>query len=149
MDADRKRLWISGQFIEVSEEVYAVYMQGDRKMRYFENDLKTERTVLDKEGRVIKVIPSREDSLDRLAEDQAAQFADRHESVEEAVLRRLSIQELYQALEQLSQSEKALIKAIFFDGKTEREYAEELGVYHNAVHTRKMRVLKKLKKVLE
>lgn len=50
MDADRKRLWISGQFIEVSEEVYAVYMQGDRKMRYFENDLKTERTVLDKEG---------------------------------------------------------------------------------------------------
>lgn len=60
MDADRKRLWISGQFIEVSEEVYAVYMQGDRKMRYFENDLKTERTVLDKEGRVVKVIPSRE-----------------------------------------------------------------------------------------
>ena len=94
-------------------------MQGDRKMRYFETDLKTERTVLDKEGRVVKVIPSREDSLDRLAEDQAAQFADRHESVEEAVLRRLSIQELYQALEQLSQSEKALIKAIFFDGKTE------------------------------
>ncbi|MEQ2366748.1 sigma-70 family RNA polymerase sigma factor [Coprococcus sp. CLA-AA-H190] len=119
MDADRKRLWISGQFIEVSEEVYAVYMQGDRKMRYFENDLKTERTVLDKEGRVVKVIPSREDSRDRLAEDQAAQFADRYESVEEAVLRRLSIQELYQALEQLSQSEKALIKAIFFDGKTE------------------------------
>lgn len=74
MDADRKRLWISGQFIEVSEEVYAVYMQGDRKMRYFENDLKTERTVLDKEGRVVKVIPSREDSLDRLAEDQAAQI---------------------------------------------------------------------------
>lgn len=50
MDAGKKRIWIRGQFIEVTDEVYAAYMQGDRKMRYFENDLKSERTVLDKNG---------------------------------------------------------------------------------------------------
>ena len=33
------------------------YMQGDRKMRYFENDLKTERFVLGKEGQVVQIIP--------------------------------------------------------------------------------------------
>ena len=45
MDADKKRIWIRGQFVEVTDEVYRAYMQGDRKMRYFENDLKTERFV--------------------------------------------------------------------------------------------------------
>ena len=43
MDADKKRLWVSGQFIEVTDEVYDAYMKGDRKMRYFESNLKTER----------------------------------------------------------------------------------------------------------
>ena len=52
MDADKKRIWIRGQFVEVTDEVYRAYMQGDRKMRYFENDLKTERFVLGKEGQV-------------------------------------------------------------------------------------------------
>ena len=47
MDADKKRIWIRGQYVEVTDEVYRAYMQGDRKMRYFENDLKTERFVLD------------------------------------------------------------------------------------------------------
>ena len=48
MDADKKRIWIRGQYVEVTDEVYRAYMQGDRKMRYFENDLKTERFVLGK-----------------------------------------------------------------------------------------------------
>ena len=58
MDADKKRIWIRGQFVEVTDEVYRAYMQGDRKMRYFENDLKTERFVLGKEGQVVQIIPS-------------------------------------------------------------------------------------------
>lgn len=81
MDADKKRLWVSGQFIEVTDEVYDAYMKGDRKMRYFESDLKTERFLMDENGQIRQVIPSREDSLDRLMDDNAEQFADRHESV--------------------------------------------------------------------
>ena len=78
MDADKKRIWIRGQFVEVTDEVYRAYMQGDRKMRYFENDLKTERFVLGKEGQVVQIIPSREDSLDRLVDENARQFSDEH-----------------------------------------------------------------------
>lgn len=66
MDADKKRIWVSGQTIEVTDEVYDAYMKGDRKMRYFENDLKTERIFLDEDGQIKQIIPSREDSLDRL-----------------------------------------------------------------------------------
>lgn len=49
----------------------------------------------------------------------------------------------------LAPEEQALIRALFFEEKTERQYAEELGVYRNAVHVRKTRILKKLKKLLE
>ncbi len=149
MDADRKQIWVNGQLIEVTDAVYDAYMRGDRKIRYFEYDLKTERFLFDEIGQVRQIIPSREDSLDRLMDDNAEQFADKRESVEDMVLRKLSIESLHHALGQLSASEYALIKAIFFDGKTEREYAEELGVYRNAVHKRKIRILKKLKKLLD
>ena len=40
--------------------MYRAYMQGDRKMRYFEDDLKDERFVLGKGGQVVQVIPSGE-----------------------------------------------------------------------------------------
>lgn len=109
MDADKKRLWVSGQFIEVTDEVYDAYMKGDRKMRYFESDLKTERFLMDENGQIRQVIPSREDSLDRLMDDNAEQFADRHESVEDMVLRRISIERLYKALDRLTEKERKLI----------------------------------------
>ena len=32
MDADKKKIWIRGQFIEVTDEVYTAYMKGDRKI---------------------------------------------------------------------------------------------------------------------
>ena len=55
MDAGKKKIWIRGQVIEVTDEVYTAYMKGDRKIRYFENDLKTERTVKDKEGNIKQI----------------------------------------------------------------------------------------------
>lgn len=149
MDADKKRIWIHGQLIEVTDEVYTAYMQGDRKMRYFENDLKTERFVLGEDGQTMQTIPSREDSLDRLMDENAQQFPDHSMSIEDVVFHKMSVDKLHTALLQLTKEEQALIYALFFDEKTEREYAEQLGVYRNAVHVRKMRILKKLKKLLE
>lgn len=149
MDADKKRLWVSGQFIEVTDEVYDAYMKGDRKMRYFESDLKTERFLLDKDGQVKRIIPSREDSLDRLMDDQAEQFADQQESVEDTVFRRASVERLYAALASLTEKERSLINALFFDEMTEREVACALGISQPAVHKQKNKILKKLKVFLE
>ena len=128
MDADKKRIWIRGQFVEVTDEVYRAYMQGDRKMRYFENDLKTERFVLGKEGQVVQIIPSREDSLDRLEDENAQQFSDEQESVESVVLHKLEVDRLHTALSLLAPEERALIQALFFDERKESELAMELGI---------------------
>ncbi len=58
MDAAKKRLWVSGQFVEVTDEVYNAYMRGDRKMRYFEGDLKTERVLMDETDRSGRFFPA-------------------------------------------------------------------------------------------
>ena len=149
MSADKKQIWIGGRPIEVTDEVYSAYMKGDRKMRYFENDLKTERFILNENGQVKQIIPSREDSLDRLIDDNARQFLDKQESVEDVVIGQIMVDKLHLAISQLSEKEQDLIYALFFDGKTEREYAAQLAIYHNAVHKKKMRIFEKLKKLLE
>ena len=118
-------------------------------MRYFENDLKCERPVYGSNGEIKRVIPSREDSLDRLMEENARQFAANAESVEDVVFRKLAVDKLHTALLQLTKEERDLIYALFYEEKTEREYAGQLGLYRNAVHVRKIKVLKKLKKLLE
>lgn len=149
MDADKKRVWVSGQYIEVTDAVYDAYMKGDRKIRYFENDLKMERVLMDTDGHIRQIIPSREDSLDRLMDDNAEQFTDHHESVEDMVLRKISAEKLYQALEELSEKERELIVELFFEEKTERELAAVLGISQPAVHKQKNKILKKLKTFLE
>ena len=145
MSADKKQIWIGGRPIEVTDEVYSAYMKGDRKMRYFENDLKTERFILNENGQVKQIIPSREDSLDRPIDDNARQFLDK----QDVVIGQIMVDKLHLAISQLSEKEQDLIYALFFDGKTEREYAAQLAIYHNAVHKKKMRIFEKLKKLLE
>lgn len=148
MEADKKRIWICGRYVEVTDEVYAAYMQSDRKMRYFENDLKTERFVLDKDGQVVQVIPSREDSLDRLMDENAQQFPGDEESVENTVLYKLEMDRLHTAIAALTPEEQALIHALFFEEKTEQAVAEKLNISQQAIHKRKNKILKKLKNFL-
>lgn len=133
---------------EASEEIIAVLKETERKMQYQEHDLKAERTVVNQESQTILVIPSREDSYERLME-QNVQFERITESAEEQALRNIQIHQLHKALSLLSGDERLLIEWIFFEERAEREIAAEIGVYHNAVHKRKKRILYKLKKILE
>ena len=149
MNAGKYTVWINGQPVEVSEAVYMVYTHGENKMRYFEHDLKVERVIRNSDGTIKKIVPSREDSLDRLISDNAEQFQDNAEDVETAVLLRISNEELYRALCLLSETEMELIDALFFRGQTERKLAAHLGVSQPAIHKQKHRILQKLKFLLE
>ena len=149
MDADKKKIWIRGQFIEVTDEVYTAYMKGDRKIRYFENDLKTGRTVKDKDGNIKQILPSREDSLDRLMDDNGEQFSDTSVHVEDEACFAIMCDALHQALSQLDAQERQLIQALYFEQKTERQWAAEIGVPRMTMHDQKVRILEKLKKLLE
>lgn len=133
---------------EADEEVISLLRTTERKMQYQEYDLKTEQTVISQKDQTITTIPSREDSLERLA-DQEVQFAGETESVEETVLRKLQYAQLHKALSLLLDDERELIDRLFFQGQTEREAAADMGIYRNAVHKRKNHILEKLKNFLE
>ena len=133
---------------EAGEEVIAVLKTTERKMQYQEYDLKTEQIIISQTDQSITTIPSREDSLERLTE-QEVQFAGEAESVEETVLRRLQYVQLHKALSLLPGDERELIERLFFQNQTVREVAVDMGIYPNAVHKRKKRILKKLKNFFE
>ena len=144
-----KQLWINGAYVYVTDEIYTVYLKGQRKMNYFEKDLKSERVIKDENGEIKKIIPSREDSLDRLLSDTQRQFSDDSESVESIIQNNDEIDKLHNALKQLSDDEWAIIKILFYDEMSERDTAKVLGISQVAVNKRKHRILKKLKKIIK
>ncbi len=132
---------------EASEEVIEVLRETERKMQYQEYDLKAEQTIIDEDAQEIRVIPSREDSYERLIELDI-QFLDDDENVEDQVFQKIQSEMIHKALSFLSDEEEKLIRLLFFEERTEREVAELMGIYHNAVHKRKKRILRKLKNIL-
>lgn len=80
MSNERKQryLYIDGRAVPVSEQVYRVYQHYERKEEYFSYDLKVEKF----QKETASFLPSREDSYDRLLE-QDRQFAASAQPVEE------------------------------------------------------------------
>ena len=98
MDADKKRIWIRGQFVEVTDEVYRAYMQGDRKMRYFENDLKPSGSFSERRAKWCRSSPAAKILWTGWWRENAQQFSDEQESVESVVLHKLEVNRLHTAL---------------------------------------------------
>ncbi len=141
----KKYIIKNGTAVEVSDEVYEILRKSDRRIKYVERDLKETRYIINKEKATVKEIPAREDSLDRLTAlgfDFADQTTDFRESVIDKIM-------LDQALEKLSDEERYLITQLFYFGRTERDLADELGVYRNSIHLQKKKILAKLKKIIE
>lgn len=91
--AEREKYYIglNGQIFEVSKELYETYYKGQRKEKYFTHDLKQEHTKVDKETGEMIVIPSREDSYERLLEAEK-QFAEETEKVEDVAVRAVMLE---------------------------------------------------------
>lgn len=133
---------------EASEEVIAVLRTTERKMQYQEYDLKVERTVVDQENRTVEQIPSREDSYERMLE-QNMQFAEDSASAEEQALQNIQTQQLHKALLLLSDDERDLIERLFFQEQTEREIAAVYRISQKAVNKRRQKVLARLREQLK
>ena len=101
--AEREKYYIglNGQTFEVGKELYEAYYKGQRKEKYFAHDLKQEHTKVDKETGEMIVIPSREDSYERLLEAEK-QFAEEAENVEDVAVRAVMLEKLNEALRTLT-----------------------------------------------
>lgn len=142
--AEKYYIGLNGQTFEVSRELYEAYYKGQRKEKYFTHDLKQEHIKVDKETGERMVIPSREDSYERLLEAEK-QFA---EDVEDAAVRAVMLEKLNEALHTLTDEEAAIIHALFYHEISEAELAKKLGIARTTLQSRKYKIFEKLKKLL-
>ena len=133
---------------EASEEVIAVLKTTERKMQYQEYDLKAEQAIVDQDGQTVTFIPSREDSYERLLE-QDVYFVETTDSMEETAIRNIQSQQLHNALSLLTDDERDLIEQLFFEERTERDLAVEYGLSQRGINKRKQRILKHLRELLK
>lgn len=134
--------------VELTPEVLDVLDKSDRKMEYAEVDLKTERFVQDLEQGSAVFFPSREDSYDRLLEEER-QFALDELSPEAVAIHMDELCHLRLCLALLSDCERRIIHALFFEGLSERELAKRTQTHYMTIHCRKVKILNKLKKLLK
>ncbi len=138
-------VFVNGKAVSVSEEVYTYIRRSEWNSNYAEIKRKRERIIINPNVQTVKIIPSKEDSLDRLMET-GIDFSDDSEPIDESVARKIMVE---QALAMLTADERFIISEIYFAGKTERELAKELGTSQVNVHKTKHKILCKLHEILK
>lgn len=138
-------LYIEGKRVKVNEKVYREYHRSKREERYFTKDLKRERMSVDQENKTVRIIPSREDSYERLL-DLDKQFAMPGEMMEDKVVREILLEK---ALESLTSGEQELIWELFYLEKTERQVSEALHMAKTTLHRQRDQILDKLRRLLD
>lgn len=126
-------LWINGKKVYVNEEVFRAYMQD-----VWRNEKREKKRV------------ENEYSYEFMCENGFdGQASSNQKSVEDFVMDKLMIENLLVALDSLDEIEYALINALFFQGKTERELSRETGVPRKTIAYRKFKALNELRNILE
>lgn len=124
--------------VSVTEEVYHTYCRTrwnikDNNQSFFDHEIQMSGMIGSQDG----------------AYENFREFVDTINTPENIALERMKKEALYQAISALSAEDQALVQGLFFEGQSELDYAMELGVSQPAVHKRKVRILKCLKKLLE
>ena len=133
---------VEGVDVEVTEEIFLVYSQMDRRERYLSEDTAA--------GRML--------SLEQMAKDEILPYyvgAEVIPDVEDTYLEREESERVQNLLRQLPEaiaaidvSERRLVDALYIKGISAREYGRIIGVSDMAIRKRRNRILKKLEKIL-
>ena len=122
---------IDGKNVPVTEEIYRAFKRPvwkERKRRKIRSEKERSLEAFMADG---FDIPSEQTLVDELVEDK------------------LLLDMLFNALLELTDDERDLINALFYEEKSERQLSKDTGVPHPTIHSRKVSVLQKLKRLLE
>lgn len=108
-----------------------------------EHDLKRETVVVDMEKERVIFYPSREDSFERLSENNVQFEGGR--SAEDKALERILIEKLWQEISKLPKAEKKILLLAALGGKSQKEIAEKLGMNQSSVSRKLKTIREKLK----
>ena len=122
---------LNGQKITVSRKVYLAYYRP-----------------VWRESKRRAVRAERECSLETL-ESYGGGITDTAADVSDLVADRLQKDNLYAVLADFTDAERDLLIALYFQGKSEREYAAETGIPQKTISNRKKRLLERLRRKLK
>lgn len=128
-------LFVMGKRISVTKEIYKAYYQCRDREKYL--DKLAEKNNISIEGCNEKGI-----SVEYIISTAV-------ESMEDEIIMHDMITRLLRCLLQLNESERQLIISLFYCGKSEHQLAAETGIPRMTVHDRKIKILGKLKKLME
>ena len=135
--------------IEKRPDILRVLRASDRKMRYMEQQLQTNRFMEDQEKQIAKFLPSRETSLEKLADEKHQQFSTSSPDPEEQLLRSEMIQQLHWAIGRLKKDHLLVLYYRYWKDLSQAEVAELLSLTQQGVCYREQRALHLLKTFLE
>lgn len=127
-------LYVKGQKVEVSEEIYRAYVQPERKQRMREYRAKDSISVTSIEG-----LSEKGFEIEDETQDFVAALIENEEYSEE-------LSKLHAAIEQLSERDRRVVQLYYFEGKTQQEIAAILGIAKSTMSELLPRILLRLKK---
>lgn len=119
--------------VTVTKEVYQEYRRGEWRI------CKNEDKHRANEISFSALIGGEDTEFERFRE-----FADTEQSPEIIIMKKALRSELHQAIDSLDESDRSLIRAIFYEGKSEQEIAERSGITQQTISKRKSKILNKL-----
>lgn len=137
--AERKeyRIKVQGVLVEVTREVYLAYYSVERHTR----------TLDEKDVRNGKVLYSALDTEETLGEEMIPDFGAAR--VEDVAIGNVLCEKLRQCLALLPEQERELIQALYFEGLTEREYAQRIGISQKGINKRRHKIMDKLRAMMK
>lgn len=140
--------------VEINPEVLLLLKKSDRRMEYFERDLKRGRYVRDKKGKAVRDkngqlidLPEREVSMEKLIGESWEFFSDDLTPEENVInTENADIFELHRCMTLLTEEECDLITALYFHKMTIRGYADSKGMSKSRVDRLHQKILVLLRK---
>jgi len=128
-------LYVNGQKVKVSEQIYKVYWREREHEKYLEQvDRKNHLlffSSLDHDGHFVDNIVDENIDVEKIVETQ------------------MMIEALRNAISKLNVEEKDIIERLYFHDETLSSVARDKGVTYQTMQWRKDRILRKFKEILE
>ncbi len=128
---------IHNTLVPVTSDVYKAYHSTKR----------SEKTLNEKDERNGLVSYNALDTADILGEEIV--YDAEALSVENIAVNNVLCDKLRRCLDMLPEKERELIKALYFEELSERQFAEQTGNHYMTIHNRKVRILRKLKIMMD
>jgi DNA-directed RNA polymerase specialized sigma24 family protein len=135
MEPKKYTLIVNKKRIPVTKEVYKAYYQH-REHEIYENELYMKNTVSLEEAKEKGI------SLEYI-------IASGKNSVEDVIIENMMIAKLRRCLEMLDKPDRTIIVELYLQGKSERQLSAETGIHYMTIHDRKIKILGKIKKLME